>query len=89
MTTLTTASFFGKLREHEFEMNRFNDQENEEKHVKNISLKANHHKGDQDSSECTDSETFSLLTSKFGKLLKKNNKDKSQPSNKYNSKKEN
>jgi len=38
LTTLTIASLFGKLREHELEMNRFNDQENEEYHVKNISL---------------------------------------------------
>ena len=72
LTTLTTASLFGKLREHEFEMNRLNDQENKEKHVKNIALKAPGQKGDQDSSECSDSETLNFLTRKFGKFLKKN-----------------
>jgi len=77
---LTTASLFGKLREHKFEMNQLNDQENEEKHVKNIALRATDQKGDQESSECSDSETLNLLKKKFGKLLKKKNWDKNQPS---------
>ena len=38
LTSLTTASLFGKLREHELEMNRLNIQESEEKHVRNIQL---------------------------------------------------
>ena len=80
LTTLTTASLFGKLREHKFEMNQLNDQENEEKHVKNIALRATDQKGDQESSECSDSETLNLLKKKFGKLLKKKNWDKNQPS---------
>ena len=54
LTTLTTASLFGKLKEHEIKMNRLNDQENEEKHVKSIALRAVGQKGDQDSSECSD-----------------------------------
>jgi len=80
LTTLTTTSLFGKLREHELEMNRLNDQENEEKHI------ATGHKDCHDSSECNDGETLNLLTGKFDKFLKKNNKDKNQPSNRYNSK---
>ncbi|XP_068504291.1 uncharacterized protein [Phaseolus vulgaris] len=84
-TTLTTASLFGKLREHELEMNRLKDQENEEKHVNNIAFKVTSQKGDQDSSECSDNETLNLLTRKFDKFLKKNNRDKNQPSNMYNS----
>jgi len=39
LTTPSTASLFGKIREHELEMNRLNEQENEEKHVKSIALK--------------------------------------------------
>ena len=39
LTSLTTTSLFGKLREHELEMNRLNIQENEDKHVRNIALK--------------------------------------------------
>jgi len=63
---------FGKLREHELEINWLNDQENEEKHVKNIALRTTGHKDGQDSSECSDSETLNLLRRKFGKFLKKN-----------------
>jgi len=51
LTTLTTASLFGKHKEHELEMNRLNDQESDEKHVKSIALKATAQKIDQDSSE--------------------------------------
>jgi len=39
LTSLTTASLFGKLREHELEMNRFYVQESEDKHVRSIALK--------------------------------------------------
>ena len=38
LTKLTTTSLFGKLREHELKMNRLNDQENEQKHVRSIAL---------------------------------------------------
>ena len=40
LTSLTTASLFGKLREHELKMNRLNVQESEDKHVRSIALKA-------------------------------------------------
>jgi len=44
LTTLITTSLFGKLREHEIEMNQLNDQEHEEKHVRNIALRVVGHK---------------------------------------------
>jgi len=88
LTSLITASLFGKLREHELEMDRLNLQEHQEKHVRNIALKAARHKKSQDSSEDTDGETFSLLSKKFSKFLKKKN-NKSHSSNRYNSKKRN
>ncbi|XP_068475129.1 uncharacterized protein [Phaseolus vulgaris] len=86
LTSLTTTSLFGKLREHELEMNRLNVQEYEDKHVRNIALKAARHKNFQDSSDDNDGETFSLLIRKFNKFLKKKN-NTNQPSNKYNNKK--
>ena len=89
LTTLTTTSLFGKLREHVLEMNQLNDQENEEKHVKSIVLRAASHKDGKNSSECSDGETLNLLTRKSDKLLKKNSQDKNQPSNMLNSKKVN
>jgi len=59
---------FGKLREHELEMNKLNVQESEDKHVRNIALKVSKNKK-QDSSE---EENLSLLSKKFSKFLKTN-----------------
>jgi len=73
---LTTASLFGKVREHELEMDKLNLQEHQEKQVRNITLKATGHKKSQDSSENSDGETFSLLSKKFSKFPKKNNNKK-------------
>jgi len=76
LTSLTTASLFGKLREHELEMNRLNVQESEDKHVRSISLKAVKHKSKQDSSDESEEENLSLLSKKFSKFWKRNcNKD--------------
>ena len=74
LITLTTASLFGKLKEHELEMNRLNDQEHEEKHVRSIALKDAGHKDGQESSEGSDGETLNVLTRKFSKILKKNSR---------------
>ena len=71
LTSLTTTSLFEKLREHELKMNRLNVQESEDKHVRNIALKAAKHKNKQDSSDESDEETLSLLSKKFSKFLKK------------------
>jgi len=67
-------------------MNRPNDQEHEEKHVRSIALKAVGHKDGKESSEDSGGETLNLLTKKFRKFLKKNN-NKNQSSNRYNKKK--
>jgi len=69
LTSKTTASLFGKLREHELEMNMLVVQESEDKHNKCIALKYCNHKQQQDSSE-SDEDTMSLLSRKF--LKKKN-----------------
>jgi len=79
---MTTASLFGKLREHELEMNKLVVQESEEKNNKGIAFKAYNHKQQQDSSE-SDEDTMTLLSRKFSKFLKK----KIQALKKYNSKK--
>jgi len=39
LTFMTTTSLFGKLKEHELEMNRLNVQESGDKHVRNNPLK--------------------------------------------------
>jgi len=75
-TSLSMTSLFGKLREHELEMNRLNVQESEDKHVRSIALKAVKHKGKQESSDDSVEENLSLLSRKFSKFLKRNrNKD--------------
>ena len=40
LISMTTTSLSGKLREHELEMNRLFIQESEDKHIKEIALKA-------------------------------------------------
>ena len=76
LTSLSMASLFGKLREHELEMNQLNVQESEDKHVRSIALKDVKHKSKQESSDESDEENLSLLSRKFSKFLKKNrNKD--------------
>jgi len=69
---LTSVSLFGKLREHELEMNRLNVQESEDKHVRSIALKAAKHESKQDSSDESEEENLSLLSKKFSRFLKRN-----------------
>jgi len=76
LTSLSMASLFGKLREHELEMNQLNVQESEDKNGRSIALKASKHKGKQKSSDDNDEENLSLLSIKFSKFFKRNhNKD--------------
>jgi len=79
LTSMSVASLFGKLREHELEMNRLVVQESEDKHHKGIALKAC--KRQQDSSG-SDKDNMSLLSRKFSKFLRKR-----QASKRYDSKK--
>jgi len=51
LTTLNTASLFKKLREHELEINRLNEQESEKKQVKRIALRSAIQITDQESSD--------------------------------------
>jgi len=44
LTSMTVVALFGKLREHELEINRLDVQESEDKHNKGITLKACNHK---------------------------------------------
>ena len=86
LTSLTTTSLFEKLREHELQINRLNVQESEDKHVRNIALKAAKHKNKQDSSDESEGETLSLLSKNFSKFLKKN-RNKESNKDRYGNKK--
>ena len=64
------APLFGRLREHETEMNMMNKQESSEKKVKNIALKLNTKKNiesDEDMTEFSENENLNLLVKKFGR----------------------
>ncbi|XP_068466477.1 uncharacterized protein [Phaseolus vulgaris] len=79
LSSLTMASLFGKLREHEMEIQRFVVQESEDKHNKSIALKASKQ---QHVSRESEEENISLLSRKFSKFLRKK-----QASQRYDSKK--
>jgi len=67
---MITTSLFGKLWEHELEMNRLVVQESEDKHNKGIALKTANQKRQQESSD-SDEDTMSLLSRKLRKFLEK------------------
>ena len=87
-TSLSMASLFGKLREHELEMNRLNVQESKDKHVRSIALRGVKLKSKQESSDDSDEENLSLLSRKFSKFLKRNRK-KDNNKDRYGNKKPN
>ena len=88
MSSTTTTSLFGKLREHELEINKLFVQENEDKQIRSIALKTAGHRRCQETNDDSDEDTFSLLSKKFSRFSKKNN-NKNHSSNRYSSKKSN
>jgi len=73
LTTLTTATLFGKLREHELEMTRLKEMESAEKKTRSLALKskaAEIETSEDSSEEDSDSEDNSLLTKQFQKFIK-------------------
>jgi len=86
LTTLTTAAFFGKLREHELEMTRLKEMESAEKKSKSLVLKskvAEIETSEDNSEEDSDSKDLSLLTKKFQKFIKLKRRAKNQQSKRY------
>ena len=85
LTTLSTTALFGKLREHEIEMNRFKEQENGERKARSIALKTATVAEDSEADSSCDSEveTLNMLTRKFSKFLRKRGKDKNQQTKRY------
>jgi len=85
LTALNTAALFGKLREHEIEMNRLKEQENGERKARSIALKtaAVVENSEEDSSCDSEVETLNMLTRKFSKFLRKRGKEKNQQTKRY------
>jgi len=78
LTTLSSTALFGKLREHQLEMNRLKEQENGDKKARGIALKtvALGDVRDTESREGSEIETLNIVTRKFSKFLKKKGKEK-------------
>jgi len=81
LTSMTMVSLFGKLREHEIEIQRLVVQESEDKHNKSIAFKAS--KPQHVSSE-SEEENISLLSRKFSKFLRKSKRYDSNKSIEFN-----
>ena len=63
LTTLTTTTLFGKLREHEFEMTRLKEMETVEKKSKSLALKtkvADIESNEESSDECSHTENLNI-----------------------------
>ena len=90
LATMTMATLFGKLREHELELGRLNDEKYQGR-KKNIAFKTEVVKGkkqkEEEDSDDDDDENLSLMIKKFTKFMKakgknqfKSNKKKNQGS---------
>ena len=89
LTTLTTTSLFGKLREHELEMTRLKEMKSVEKKSRSLALKtkvADIESSEERFHECNDTKNFNLLTKKFPKFIRTKGKMKNQRSKRYNKK---
>jgi len=74
LSIITTVAPFGKLREHEIEMQKLSELESSEKKVKTIALKANSKNIDEieeEVAESSDNENLNLLVKWFRKYLKR------------------
>ena len=74
LSTLTTTTLFGKLREHEIDKQRLNELESSEKKVRNIALKTSTKKNEEPEDEVaksSESENLNHLVKRFGKYLKR------------------
>jgi len=89
LTTLTTTTLFGKLREHELEMIRLKEMKTVEKKSRSLTLKTKAvdiESSEESSDECSDTENLNLLTRRFQKFIKTKGKMKNQRSKRYNKK---
>ncbi|XP_073222408.1 uncharacterized protein [Cicer arietinum] len=87
--SMSIATLFGKLREHEMELHRLSEAEQTDRKRKGLSLKAQAHQTKSEQEICTDdsnSETdedseLGLLVRKFKKFVKKKDSKSRKPSN--------
>jgi len=86
LTTLTTTTLFGKLREHELEMTRLKEMESAEKKSRSLALKSKAieiENSEDNSEEDSGTEDLSLMAKKLQKFIKLKNRVKNQQSKRY------
>ena len=84
LATMSLAVLFGKLREHELELSRLNEEEDEGR-KKNIAFKTGIVKGKKHKEEdCDDDENLSLMIKKFTKFIKAKGKNQFKSNKKEN-----
>ncbi|KAL5180287.1 hypothetical protein HKD37_01G001453 [Glycine soja] len=67
---MSLATLFGKLQEHEMELQRLNQNEETDKRKRSIALKASSSMQEEEEEESDDEEDFSLFVKKFHKFVK-------------------
>jgi len=86
LTTLTIATLFRKLREHELEMTRLKEMETAEKKIRSFTLKSKFvvvETSEDSSEEESDTESLNLLTKKFQKFIRLKSRTKNQQDERY------
>jgi len=85
--TMTMAALFGKLRKHELELGRLNDEEDQGR-KKNIAFKTEVVKGkkqkEEEDSDDDDDENLSLMIKKFTKFMKSKGRNQLKSNKKEN-----
>jgi len=79
LTTLTTATLFGKLREHDLEMTRLKEMETVKKKSRSLAFKTkvvDVESSEESYDECSDTKNLNLLTRRFQKFIKMKSKMK-------------
>ena len=75
---MSLATLFGKLQEHEMELQRLNQNEENDKKKRSIALKASSSIQEENEEEDSDDEDFSFFVKKFQKYIKKRRIDRHQ-----------
>ena len=76
LSSMSLATLFGKLQEHEMELQRLNQNEENDKKKRSIDLKASYSIQEENKEEDSDDEEdFSFFVKKFQKFIKKRRKE--------------
>ncbi|KAL5130909.1 hypothetical protein HKD37_12G033893 [Glycine soja] len=70
LSSMSLATLFGKLKEHEMELQRLNQNEETGKRKRSIALKASSSMQEEEEEESNDEEDFLLFVKKFHKFIK-------------------